>query len=131
MKNKKRKICNTISCSNYTLENRVLCPKCRSKEYKRKYPLHYWFNILRSNARRRGKKFTLSFCEFEMFCKKTGYIEKKGKTATSLSIDRINPMRGYTKENIRAISLSDNTRLAKGSIIDPGYTSFNKGDVPH
>jgi hypothetical protein len=69
------------------------------------------------NAKRRGKEFTLTFDEFKEFCMKTGYDEKKGKSSDSLSIDRIESSNGYSKDNIRAITLSDNVKIAH----DPEY----------
>jgi hypothetical protein len=69
------------------------------------------------NAKRRRKPFDLTLEQFSNFCMKTGYGELKGKTATSLSVDRIRSWEGYTVNNIRAISLSDNTKLRN----DPTY----------
>jgi hypothetical protein len=75
-----------------------------------KYPFKYWFDTLKMNARRRRKEFTLTLKQFEDFCRKTGYDTKKGRTADSLTIDREDVTKGYTFENIRAITLSDNVK---------------------
>ena len=101
--------CSTPNCTNKAAPFRTICHKCRSKKYKEKHPFEYWFNALRNNARRRGKEFTLTIEEFKEFCKQTGYDEKKGKTTTSLSIDRIRPGEGYSAKNIQAITLSENS----------------------
>jgi hypothetical protein len=37
-------------------------------------------------------------------------MEKKGKNADSLSIDRINVNKGYSVDNIQILSLSNNTK---------------------
>ena len=62
------------------------------------------------NARRRGKPFSLTLEQFGEFCKRTGYNERKGKTANSMSIDRIRDCDGYHANNIRTITLSANTK---------------------
>lgn len=73
--------------------------------------MKYAFNILRGRARQRGHSFDLTFAEYESFALQTGYAELKGKTKHSLSIDRKNPALGYHRDNIRAITLSLNSRL--------------------
>lgn len=49
---------------------------------------------------------------FKKFCVGTGYAELKGKTASSLSIDRVDETRGYEPGNIQILTLSDNSRKA-------------------
>ena len=109
--------CTTEGCLNEAQPLRRICGKCRSIKYREKYPLKYWYNTLKHNARRRGKSFTLTIDQFETFCMKTGYDKYKGKTATSLSVDRIDNTLGYSMDNIRAITLSDNTACR----YDPTY----------
>jgi hypothetical protein len=76
------------------------------------------------NAKRRRKDFTLTINQFETFCKQTGYDEHKGKTANSLSIDRVNNDRGYHFDNIRAITLSENSIKNDSSLIIDDYCPF-------
>jgi hypothetical protein len=71
------------------------------------------------NAKCRQKPFTLTLEQFSEFCKKTGYDEKKGKTAQSLSVDRIKSHLGYTADNIRAITLSENTMRRYNESVKP------------
>ena len=87
-----------------------LCSKCKSKQFKSRNPLRYFWNLLKSRARERGKEFSLTFEEYREFALSSGYFERKGKTAASLSIDRIDPAGPYAKWNIRAITLAENTR---------------------
>lgn len=77
---------------------------------KEKDPLKYSFLHLKHRARQRGHEFTLTLEEYRAFALKSGYAEAKGKTATSLSIDRKDETKGYSADNIRAISLRGNTR---------------------
>jgi hypothetical protein len=109
--------CITEGCNNEAQRQRKICHKCQKRKYREKYPLKYIYDTVKMNAKRRRKEFTLTFDEFKEFCLKTGYDEKKGKSSDSLSIDRINSLRGYAKDNIRAITLSDNVHLK----YDPEY----------
>ena len=70
----------------------------------------YCYSTLKANAKRRGKEFTISFSEFKEFCYKTDYLRGKGKRQDSYSIDRIDNDRGYTLENIRVLSIAENSR---------------------
>jgi hypothetical protein len=109
--------CQTENCQNESIKWGHFCAKCRKRKYREKYPLKYIYDTVKMNAKRRGKEFTLTFGEFKEFCVKTGYDEKKGKSSDSLSIDRRNPSNGYSKDNIRAITLSDNSKFRN----DPEY----------
>lgn len=79
------------------------------RKYKQKNPEKYYFNILRTNAKRRRKEFILTIDEFIQFCKETGYLQNKGKRKESASIDRIDTNKGYSIDNIQVLSLSDNS----------------------
>jgi len=48
--------------------------------------------------------------QFRTFCEKTGYILNKGKTAESLTVDRIDASLGYSSTNIQALTQTDNGR---------------------
>lgn len=126
------KKCKTKGCKNKAMKDRTICCTCKSKRYKEKYVLNYIFQTLKDNAKRRGKDFTLTLDEFKEFCEKTGYDKKRGKTAWSLSIDRRDPCLGYSKDNIRAITLSDNSKLANGTIVDvPDYLKLVEEECPY
>lgn len=109
--------CKHKDCTSEASLGRRECEKCRSRAYRFRYPLKYWYSTLKMNAKRRGKDFSLTLEQFSEFCNKTGYGELKGKTATSLSVDRIRPLEGYSYDNIRAITLSDNSKRE----YDPTY----------
>jgi hypothetical protein len=72
--------------------------------------MEYAFAKLRSRAKERGREFTLTFAEYQAFATTTDYWAKRGKTKLSLSIDRIDDARGYHADNIRAVTLSFNSR---------------------
>ena len=106
MKNNK---CSTPYCKNDKVKNRTICDKCRMRKYKENHPMEYTYNNLRCNAKRRGKEFKLTFEEFKKFCEENDYMENKGKTANSLSIDRDKNEEGYFLDNMQALTLAENT----------------------
>jgi hypothetical protein len=110
--------CRTKFCRGITTDggHSPYCGKCRNRRWKAKSPLKYAFAKLRNRAKERGHSFSLTFAEYEKFAIQTGYAELKGKTKYSLSIDRRDPSRGYHSDNIRAVSLSLNTRLQWANI---------------
>jgi hypothetical protein len=68
------------------------------------------FYFLRGNAKRRGIDFDLTLEQFRVFCTNTEYLKLKGKKSGSMSIDRIDNRRGYEIDNIRLITLAENSR---------------------
>lgn len=86
------------------------CPRCKTRWYRNTHPLKYYFNKLRSRTKERGHEFSLTFEQYHSFCLNTDYHKLKGKTSLSLSVDRINGREGYHASNIRAITLSNNSR---------------------
>jgi hypothetical protein len=48
--------------------------------------------------------------QFKQFCQETNYIAGKGRTLLSYSIDRIDNTKGYTIDNIRVITVTENSR---------------------
>ncbi|MDE2103690.1 MAG: hypothetical protein KGL39_41010 [Patescibacteria group bacterium] len=91
-------------------EHSPYCSKCRRLRWKEKFPLHYSFSKLKFRAAERGKEFALTRDEYISFAIKTDYARMKGKTSLSLSIDRVDNSRGYSADNIRAITLQSNSR---------------------
>jgi hypothetical protein len=86
------------------------CRRCRDRRYKLLSPISYAWDKLRYSAKRRDISFTLTMPQFKSFCAKTGYILSKGKTAESLSVDRIEAHLGYSATNIQALTLTENSR---------------------
>ena len=102
--------CSTNYCKNPAITGRKICHKCKSRKFKESQPASYFFNVLRLNARRRGKEFSLQLNEFKKFCVQNGYLEYKDKRSDSLSIDRINNHKGYSIDNIQILTLGSNSR---------------------
>jgi hypothetical protein len=87
-----------------------ICSTCRSRKSRQKNPVKYCYNNLKHNAKRRGIEFALTLEEFIQFCHETNYLAGKGRTKASYSIDRIDNNKGYTLDNIRVITLSENSK---------------------
>lgn len=98
------------------------CGSCRARIDKENRPLRMAFQKLKFRARERGHAFSLTFAQYEKFALESGYAELKGKTGQSLSIDRRDPSKGYEIGNLRAITLSENTRIR--------FLPFNRIPLP-
>lgn len=106
----KLKRCKSANCYNFVRCKGHFCNTCKSKRYRKQNPIRYAYNNLKSNAKRRGIKFDLDFEYFRAFCYRTKYIQNKGITHDSYTIDRKINKRGYVKGNIRIMTLADNAK---------------------
>lgn len=64
--------------------------------------------------------------EFKEWAERSGYIDLRGKKRNNLSIDRIDGSKGYEIENIRAITLSENT--SKANRLRESYRKSNQSN---
>ena len=87
-----------------------MCRKCYNKHLRTQNPVKYSYQTLKDNSKRRNKEFNLTLEEFTEFCIKTDYLIGKGKRKESYSIDRRDNTKGYTLDNIRIMTLSENSR---------------------
>lgn len=106
---KPKEICVAYRCKNKKVGTNRFCSKHNHRYQKHKNPMNHTFHILRSHATERGIKFSLSMEEFKDFCQETGYMDTKGKSRLSSSIDRKDPLIGYTRNNIQILELGANT----------------------
>lgn len=104
------KFCATKHCRNKRSGASKKCSKCNQRIYRERNPMKAAFQNLKSNAKRRGKEFSLTFEQFEEFCVKCEYLKGKGITAQSLHIDRIDESKGYSMDNIQVLSNSENVK---------------------
>lgn len=107
---KEQNICKSDGCNNKKIKNRTICGKCKLRRYREKSPIKSSYQNLRSNAKRRGKIFTISFEYFSKFAVETEYIYKKGRTKLGYTIDCIKEELGYVEGNIRSIPNTDNVK---------------------
>lgn len=75
--------------------------------------MRYCFQTLKDNAKRRGKKFELTYDQFSVFAIKNKLLMGKGRTAESYTVDRIRNWEGYHIDNIQRLTLAQNA--SKGS----------------
>lgn len=106
---KKAGKCKAYRCPDDSTKKDRFCAKHSKRFQKEKNEASYVYHLLKSNAGRRDKEFSLTLDEFKLFCKETNYLNLRGKKAGSASIDRINPLKGYTYDNIQIMSLADNS----------------------
>lgn len=117
-----------INCNNEARKGRKLCNTCKSRKAKIDNPYFYYFNLLRCNAKRRRKEFSITLDQFKIFCDKTNYLYLKGKRSNDYSIDRINIQKGYSIDNIRLVTVSENSRLNLGYL--ESWMIEDKNDPP-
>lgn len=103
----KTKICTEPYCRKLAKAG-SRCYSCEKKRYAEAHPVKYAYQVLRQNARRRGKEFSLTFEQFEKFCYETDVLHGRGRSATSYHIDRIDDSKGYTIDNIQVLTNSEN-----------------------
>lgn len=107
---KKKSICIVHRCTVISGSKNVYCAKHKKQWVKETHPYLYYYDTLRTNAKRRKKLFDLTIDEFKEFCIRTNYLELKGLAGDSMTIDRIRDNEGYSKGNIQIMTRSDNIR---------------------
>lgn len=101
-------LCAIAFCRNPHAKRRSICAKHHTDWYRATHPVAYFYNLLRSRARRRKILFNLSLSEFAKFCADTDYLAKKGRFASDLSIDRKREHEPYQADNIQVLSVGEN-----------------------
>lgn len=101
-------LCITKWCRNDRPPQNRVCFKCTKKRYRERHPLKNAYFNLRTNAKRRGKEFTLTLDQFQKFAIGTSYIDKRGRTARKFHVDRIDNSKGYAIDNIQSITCKAN-----------------------
>ena len=106
---KARGKCVSCRCTRPHAKGSNLCHTHRLKRWADNNPEKYKYIVLRNNAKRRGKEFTLTYEEFLDFLKENpDYMTRVGRRVKSLHIDRIDVEKGYSRENIQCITLAEN-----------------------
>jgi hypothetical protein len=101
--------CNSPNCIRLARKGRRKCEVCTKRVYRSNNILMAVYSNLKYNARARRIKFQLTLEEFKDFCEEHSYLELRGKTAASLSIDRIIEDGPYSRGNIQVLPLAANT----------------------
>ena len=102
---------NCTNCKRRKREkNRTTCRKCRHKKYVEADPVRASYVVLKQNAKRRNKTFTITLAYFRKFCYRTDYIAGKGRNADSYTVDQIKEHLGYIPGNLQVKTNGDNVR---------------------
>lgn len=110
-KKKEGKYCCAYACKNKPVARKGgLCHKHYARRVKERDPVYDRYHNFKNNALARGKEFTISLDQFRKFCKRTGYIIKKGMRGKNATIDRRCNLHGYHIWNIQILTLSQNCR---------------------
>lgn len=98
-------------CSKRTKDGGLLCHRHYQERWRNQNPEKSSFSTLRDHARGRGIRFTISLDYWKGLTDAFCYFDPpEGEV---VSIDRVDPARGYEPGNLRVISLSLN--VAKGN----------------
>jgi hypothetical protein len=99
-----------------------LCHNCRKQVSMFRNPLLHEYHLLKTHAKKRGKLFTLTYSYFDEIA------EGQSLKARGLSVDRIDPLRGYEEGNIQLLTLSENSK--KGSTEDKARWREHRNSQP-
>ena len=91
-------------------EGRRICYHCRYIQRKENNLERLCYTRLRNHAKERNKAFDITFEQFKEFCIKSNYLNCKGIRKNSLHIDRIDESKGYSLDNIQAITNTENVK---------------------
>lgn len=106
--------CSTPLCRKAPRDGRKLCDCCRKRKQRENDPVAYQYDRLRASAAKRSLPFTLDKAWFREVCEQTDYHNRAGLMPGDLSIDRVDPLKGYEPGNVRVVERTVNT--AKGNI---------------
>lgn len=104
--------CAVRFCRKRREKRRTICRRCRQRIDVINNPVANAYRNLKHHARERQIPFDLTYAQFEEFCLMTGYLEHRGRTKLSFSVDREDDTRGYSVDNIRVLTLSANSAKA-------------------
>lgn len=96
-------------CGKIVRMGRNDCHTCKGRKYDKKYPLKRFFRNLKSSAKRRNIKFTITF-EYFLSVIPYSFSIDKGRFKNNSTIDRIDNEKGYEIGNIQVMSKSKNSK---------------------
>jgi len=104
----KRGVCKHSGCKNPCRIGKSDCNTCKTRKGRLANKVRYAYEMVKRSAAKRLIPFNLSYDEFVEFDKKTGYVDRMGRSPDDLTIDRIDSARGYEVGNIRALTYTQN-----------------------
>jgi hypothetical protein len=110
MSKKAKHLCPEPYCSRVKGKKKACCDKHHYINQKEKDPVKHTFGVLKRNAKRRGKIFTITLEYFKEFLKDKPYMNEKGRFSESLHIDRDKEYLGYIPGNLTIKTNADNRK---------------------
>lgn len=107
--------CLTKYCRRRARKHRRFCHTCRSRLYAAAHPDIISFNNLKKSARRRGIPFSLTIEQFRTFAARYDYLNRRGRSAESYTVDRKRSWEGYHAGNLQVLT---NRKNAAKNIAD-------------
>lgn len=83
---------------------------CVKKRFREANPMKQVYYDLRTNAKRRGKEFAITFEEFSEFAIEVNLLAGRGRERMSWTVDRKDDTKGYVKGNLQKLTNVDNLR---------------------
>lgn len=122
-----KQLCITPYCRRPHGKGMRKCYSCRQKQNQQRNPYTVAYNIFKQNAKRRAKErgvpfehwFRLDKEQFKQLADEHNYLANKGVRPKKLHIDRKEAHIGYTPDNVRIITCSENCSKAQ----------YERGDV--
>lgn len=104
--------CIVKGCHKTTRRKGLLCYAHYKSLWRLKHPERAQYHRLKDKAKKRKKAFDITWPEFQELCRITRYHEgtasKCGSVKDGLTLDRIRHTGGYTLDNLRVITHSEN-----------------------
>ena len=98
-----------IDCNkNPAAPKRRVCYTCKTKRDRQTNPIIIIYHNHKKNAKRRKKVFDIPLSYYKFLVISSGYIDKRGREAHSLTIDRIDNELGYIMGNMQVTLKSVN-----------------------
>ena len=111
--------CAVLRCRNAVPPNQrdTICGRCKTARWRRNHPVSQRLKVMRDKARLRKIPFDLTTEWVLQQCEgKPEMLQQTGNPRTDLVFDRIDPLKGYTIDNVRITTAEDNCR--KGVTFD-------------
>lgn len=113
------KQCHVKGCRNYLSRSKLknshtLCHRCDVRHWRINNPVKARWHSLKDRANRKKQSFEITFEQFAALCESTGYLNGVGREKGCLHLDRIDPLVGYTIENLRVITAEENSTKGAG-----------------